>query len=303
MSLYLKYRPKTLDQVYGNEETISTLQGMLSEPSKCPHAFLLTGQTGCGKTTVGRIIADMLNCKGNDYREIDSADFRGIDSVREIRKQSQFKPLESPCRVWLLDEVHKMTNDAQNALLKILEDTPHHVYFILCTTDPQSLLATIKGRCSQFQLNPLTEKQMFRLLRKITKSENTELDQEVYDQIIMDSFCLPRNALQILDQVIQVDPERRLIVARKQAEQQSQSIELCRALISLAGWKKVRTILDGLKNEDAEKIRRHVLGYCQSVLLKDDNAVAGLIIEEFFQPFYSVGFPGLVYACYSIVKS
>ncbi|MFP4025829.1 MAG: ATP-binding protein [Thiohalospira sp.] len=303
MSLYLKYRPDTLDSIIGNESVVSSLKGMLKKKETCPHSFLLTGPTGCGKTTIGRIIAKELDCKGSDFREVDSADFRGIDTIREIRKQSQYKPLESPCKVWLIDECHKMTGDAQNALLKILEDTPKHVYFILCTTDPQKLIATIKGRCSQFQVNLLQNHLMFSLLRSVVKAEKETLPKLVYEQIIQDTFGHPRNALQVLDQVLRAEPERRLEVAKRSAEEQSQSIELCRALISGEGWKKVANILQGLKDQDAEGIRRHVLGYAQTVLLKSDNSNAAAIIQEFWEPFYNIGFPGLVFACYSVIKN
>ena len=303
MSLYLKYRPQTFDGVVGNAEAVASIQNMVKDPETCPHVFLLHGPTGCGKTTIGRIIANELNCEGNDLSELDTADFRGIDTIREIRKQSQFVPLESDVRVWILDECHKLTGDAQNALLKILEDTPKHVYFILCTTEPNKLIPTIRGRCSQFQLNTLNEKQMMRLLRTVVKAEGENLARVVYEQIIQDSLGHPRNALQILDQVLRVDPDNRLEVSKRVAEEQSLSIELCRALIKGAGWKEVSTILQGLKNQDAESIRRHVLGYSESVLLKSDNSRAAHIIEEFYEPLYNVGFPGLVYCCYSVVKS
>ena len=303
MSLYLKYRPKTLEEIQGNAEVVVSLEGMLSKISTCPHSFLIHGPTGTGKTTIGRIIATRLECKGSDFREVDSADFRGIDTVREIRKQSQYKALEGPCRVWLIDECHKMTNDAQNALLKILEDTPKHIYFVLCTTDPHKLLKTIQGRCSQFAVKPLNERQMFQLLRSVVKAEGQELPKVVYDQISQDSFGHPRNALQILDQVLRVEPEQRLTVAKQSAEEQSESIELCRSLINGDGWKKVSGILNGLKDQDPEGIRRHVMGYAQSVLLRGDNQQAGLVLEEMLEPFFNTGFPGLVYACYSITKN
>lgn len=303
MSLYLKYRPKTLDEIKGNNQTIHTLEGMLQDVEKAPHAYLLTGPTGCGKTTIGRIIARRLGCVGNDFREVDSADFRGIDTIREIRKNSMFKSLEGPVRVWLIDECHKLTNDAQNALLKILEDTPHHIYFILCTTEPQKLIPTIKGRCSQFQMTPLNERQMLGLLKRIARSEEVKLAGEIYDQIIQDSFGLPRNALQILEQVLSVGEEERLEVTRKAAEEQSESIQLCRALLKAGNWKTVRGILNGLKDQDPESIRRHVMGYAQSVLLNGEDDRAGLVLEEFLEPFYNTGFPGLVYACYVITKN
>lgn len=303
MSLYLKYRPQDLSDIIGNDQTVEMLEDMLDHPDRCPHAFLLHGPKGCGKTTLARIISKRLGVMGVDFKEMDTADFRGIEVVREMRKQANYKPLEGPRRVWLLDEVHKMTNDAQNALLKILEDTPKHVYFILCTTDPQKLLPTVRDRCSSFNVHPLSPKQAKTLLKRVVKAEGEMLKKSVYAQIIEDSQGHPRAALQILDQVLRVSPENRMKVAKKTAEEQSQSIELCRALISRAPWSKVSTILTQLKEQDPESIRRHVLGYAQAVLLKSDNEIAGLIMEEFLDNFYDTGYAGLVFACYSVTKN
>jgi len=302
MNLYVKYRPKSLDGIVGNKEVVSTLENMLSDPEDAPQSFLLHGPTGCGKTTIGRIIAKRLGCKGNDLIELDTADFRGIDTIREVRKQSMYKPVDGNTRMWIIDECHQLTKDAQNALLKMLEDTPKHTHFVLCTTEPQKLLPTIKGRCSQFQLKPLSDNEMFRLLRKVTHLEGERLEKEVYNQIITDSFGYPRNAIQILEQVLKANPESRIKIAKQVAEEQSQSIALCRALVSGKSWKVVRSILSGLKDQDPESIRRHVLGYSQSVLLNGDNEKVGRIMEEFIDPFYNSGFPGLVYACYAVTK-
>lgn len=304
MSLHLKYRPDSFESIIGNEELIASLMGLLQIPGTLPHSYLLTGPTGCGKTTIGRILAKEFGCIGSDYREIDSADFRGIDSIREIRKNSQFSPLEGACRVWMIDECHKLTGDAQSALLKILEDTPRHVYFILCTTDPQKLLPTLRGRCTQYQVNLLNDKQMFNLLRKVVRLEGGTLEKEIYDQIVVDAQGHPRNALQTLNQVLQTPVELRLQIARKSAEELSQSIELCRILMQTnVKWGQVNSILSGLKDQDPENIRRAVLGYCQAILLKTDNVRAGLIMEEFIEPFYNSGFPQLVFACYSVIKT
>lgn len=302
MALYHKHRPKDFKEIKGNDAVVNALETMFAK-NKVPHALLFVGNTGCGKTTLARIVSESLGAVGNDIREMDIADFRGIDTVREIRKQSQYKPLEGACRVWIMDEVHKMTNDAQNALLKILEDTPAHVYFILCTTDPQKLLPAIKGRCSTFQVNPLNDTEMFTLLRTVVKAEEETLVKAVYEQIIHDSLGHPRNALQVLEQVLQVEPEKRLDMAKRAAEQQSQSIELCRALMTNVGWLKIAAILSGLKEQDPEGVRRHVLGYVQSILLKQASDKAALIIEEFKEPFYNSGFTGLVFACYNVTQS
>jgi DNA polymerase-3 subunit gamma/tau len=302
MGLYQKYRPSTLDEVQGNNETIDSLKSMLSNLEKCPHVFLLHGQTGCGKTTVGRIIANEVGCKGIDYKEINTADFRGIDTAREIIRNAYLLPIESKMRVWLIDECGKLTNEAQNALLKILEDTPKHAYFIFCTTEPWSLLKTIRGRCMQLQMNPLSDQQMHQVLRRVVKGEGEKITKSVYDQIIQDSFGLPRNAIQILESVLKVPAERRLEIAHQTAEVKSESIELCRALMKPTPWKKVSNILSGLKDEDAERIRRHILGYCQSVLLNGTNDRAAGIIEKFWDPLYNIGFSGLVLVCYLIIN-
>lgn len=300
MSLYHRYRPTTFDEVTGNEDLIASLKGTLLQEDP-PHAILFSGPTGCGKTTLSRIVASELGCKGSDFQELDSASYRGIDDIREIRKQSMYMPVEGKCRVWLLDECHKLSNDAMNALLKALEDTPPHVFYILATTDPQKLLPTIRGRCAKFNVSLLNENQLYRLLRKVCRSEEVSIEKEILEQIAQDSEGHPRNALQILEQVMSVDPEKRLAVAKKTAEKQSQTIELCRALIGGAPWKKVAGILSGLKDEDPESIRRAILGYCNSILLKGEDAQAGKVMEQMLEPLYNTGWPGLTFACYAIV--
>lgn len=303
MNLHLKYRPKTLADVRGNAETVVTLTGLLQCIDDAPHSFLIYGPTGCGKTTLARIIASELGCDAQDLREVDVADYRGIDNVREIIRQTQFMPLAGKVRVWILDEAHRLTGDAANALLKILEDTPKHVYFILCTTDPNKILKTVRGRCSQLQVGLLTEREMMHLLRHVVRKEGQEVQREVYDQIITTSEGHPRNALQILGQVLSVTPDQQLEVARKALEEERESIELCRALMKGASWGVVRKILTGLKTHDPEAIRRHVLGYAQSVLLDKEDKLAGRIMEEFMEPTYDAGFPLIVYASFAVINS
>jgi DNA polymerase-3 subunit gamma/tau len=303
MSLYQKHRPLTLDDIIGNDEIVNSLSGLIQKPDR-PHVYLLHGPYGCGKTTIGRIIAAEVGALGHDFQEVNAADFRGIDTIRGIIQQACFKPMgqhKGACRAWLLDEVHAITGDAAKALLKILEDVPKHVYFILCTTDPQKLLPTIKSRCVQFQVNILNENQMSKLLNKVVTLEGESLVKEVYAQIVQDSQGHPRDALQILEQVLAVEPDERLAMAKRAAVTQSQSIELCRALIKNASWKEVSGILQGLTDQDPEGIRRLILGYCQSVLLKGDNQQAGRIMECFIEPTYNMGFPGVVLGCYSVI--
>jgi DNA polymerase III subunit gamma/tau len=303
MSLYHKHRPNKLEDIFGNETTITNIQSDFSKDAENrPHAILITGSVGCGKTTVSRCIKNVLGCSDSDFHEVNSSDFRGIDTIREIRHQSRFKSLKGLLKVWLIDECHNLTNDAQNAFLKLLEDTPLHCYFILATTDPQKLLATIRSRCTAYHMLPLEDEDMSRLLRRIVKSEEADVPKKVIEHIVQDSQGSPRNALQILDQVISLDPAKMLKVARHVAEEQSQTIELCRALFKRRPWSEVSKILQGLKGQDAEKLRLAVYGYAAAVLIKNDNKWAAAIMTEMSQPFFNTGFNGFVYACYCIIK-
>jgi len=298
MSLYIDYRPEDWDEIVGNKETVEAIQNMLKKKSR-PHSYLLTGGTGCGKTTVARILAKKLGCVGSDFREMAP---RKIDEIREIISNSKYKPMEGDCRVWYLDEIHLAGKDAQDTLLKILEDTPDHIYFILSTTDPQKLAAPVKGRCLTFDMHILSDKEMLKLLAKIVRAEGDKLDRIVYEQIIDDAQGHPRNAIQVLEKVLNTDEDNRLEIAKSMAEQVNESIELCRALIKQENWKKVSGILTGLKAQEPESIRRVVLGYCTTILLKGSNDTAAMIIEYFEEPLYNVGFPGLVKNCYCIIK-
>ena len=303
VSLYLKYRPTDLDNFMGNKPTVQALEAVLNKGEDIPRAMLFTGQSGCGKTTLARIVAKRLGCADSEFVEVDSASYRGIDSIREIRKVMALRPLAGKCKVWLLDEVHAATKDAQTALLKALEDTPKHVYFMLATTDPNKLLDTIIGRCMQFSVSPLPDRGMTKLLLKVLADEKKDVPEEVLNSIVKESLGRPRFALVLLDKVIDLPKERMLKAIDRIAEEEDKTIALCRALLRKDSWKLVREMVKDVEEDKVESTRRAVLGYCSSVLLGGDDPQCYLVMDSFRKPFYDNGKPGLIMACYEVLEA
>ena len=300
MSLALDYRPECFDDMVGNETTIAAVSALLDRCRQdIPHTWLFTGPSGCGKTTMARILASELGCKGADFYEVDAAGENGIATVRAIREQMAYQPMEGSCRVWLLDECHMITGAGQEALLKALEDTPKHVYFMLATTEPNKLKTTLKNRCVQFEMAALGERQMQKFLDEIVKCEEKDVPSDVIKTIAANSMGSSRAALQLLDTVIDLPQKKMKAAAEKEAMKQNAVIDLCRALLAAKPWKQIADIIKGLDGEDPESIRRAVLGYCASVMLNSKDApVVFLIMDAFREPFYNTGKPGLVIAAY-----
>jgi DNA polymerase-3 subunit gamma/tau len=202
----------------------------------------------------------------------------------------------------LRDECHKLSNDAQNALLKALEDTPKHVYLILATTNPEKLLKTIKTRCSTYATEEIGPRAMAKLLEGVAEEEGADIPEDVIKQIANDSLGSARAGLVILDQIIDMDKADMLEAAARKAEEESEVIELCRALLAGASWSKISGILKGIQTQEEERVRRAVLGYCNAALLGKDNPRAADIIDGFADNFFDSGKAGLTLACYEVVS-
>lgn len=305
MSLYKKYRPDKLDKVYGNKEVVNSLKKLV-EQKAVPQVILFSGPTGCGKTTIARILAAELNAVEN-MTEMDSAQFTGVDVIRDIRTKSRYLPIGGGFKVFIMDEIHQISSAAQEAFLKELEDTPKHVYYFLCTTNPEKLKPTLVGRCIQYQMQTLDKSDMLELLSFVVKKESEKLDDEVYKTIIKTAKGHPRNALNVLQQVLSVSEKKRLKIAENYQQEETASITLCRSLLNQEGFATAQEILKGLKDQNAETIRRHVIGYCQSVLLgkdyKGSHQKAATMLEEFSTPTYDMGFAQIVLSCYAYYHS
>lgn len=268
MELYRKYRPNSFDEIVGNETTIKSLKKELENGS---HVFLFTGPAGCGKTTLARIVAQEVGAGELSIREVNSADNRGVDTAREVMEQMRFMPSDGSSMVWILDEVHMITNVGQNAFLKALEDTPEHVYFFLCTTNPEKLIAPLKTRCSIINVKPLSNEEMTYLLKRTARSEKVKLSSEIYEKICEQAQGGSRKGLKLLAKVMYLeDDEERLEVLKQgdDSELAPETKELCRALLDKnCNWGKLSGILKSMDTSEPEKIRMAVMGYMNAVLL------------------------------------
>ena len=219
-----KFRPGRFDEVTGQEPIVRTLRNAI-EGNRLAHAYLFSGVRGVGKTTLARILAKCLNCRASeapvadpcgkcescleisesgslDVHEIDGASNRGIDDVRELRETSRYQPSRDRYRVFIIDEVHMLTREAFNALLKTLEEPPAHVVFIFATTEYQKVPDTITSRCQHFEFRRIPRPVLAQTLSSVAKCEKVKLGDRAADLLARSAGGSMRDALGFLDQAI-----------------------------------------------------------------------------------------------------
>ncbi|MCB9818614.1 DNA polymerase III subunit gamma/tau [Candidatus Nomurabacteria bacterium] len=209
LALYRKYRPSDFSEVRDQEHIVTVLEGAIKK-NAIPHALLFCGSRGTGKTTLARIFARAIGVSDNDLYEIDAASNRGIDDIRELKEAVHTLPYQSERKVYIIDEVHMLTKEAFNALLKTLEEPPAHVVFILATTEEDKLLDTIKSRCQVFRFRSPSRTVLKETVTDVAKKEKCKLDPEAADLIAIAADGSFRDALGILQKVMMASSDETL---------------------------------------------------------------------------------------------
>lgn len=224
LALYRRYRPQDFDSVVGQEYVTRILKNQILS-GRVGHAYLFSGIRGTGKTSIAKIFARAINCEHNedgnpcnacdtclniekpgvmDIIEIDGASNRGVDEIREIREKVKYPPTMGKYKVYIIDEVHMLTKEAFNALLKTLEEPPEHIVFILATTEPNKLPMTILSRCQRFDIKPISQERIAGQIAHILEDIGVSMDREAIDFIAYRGDSSMRDALSLLDQVIDI---------------------------------------------------------------------------------------------------
>ena len=217
-----KWRPKSFSEVSGQDHVVKAIQNSLKQ-NKVHHALLFTGTRGVGKTTIARLFAKSLNCdtgitpepcgkckscvsidEGNfmDLIEVDAASQRGIDDTRELLENAQYTPTVGRYKVYLIDEVHQLTKEAFNALLKTLEEPPEHMKFLLATTESEKIPITVLSRCLKFNLKKISEEQIAERMKEILDAEKIKYEEGALSIISKSADGSMRDALSLLDQAL-----------------------------------------------------------------------------------------------------
>jgi DNA polymerase III gamma/tau subunit len=290
MDLNKKLRPTKLDDVLGQEKTIKSIKNMLKKGA-FPHASIFYGHTGTGKTTTARIVKDELGCIGHDFHEINAAETRGIDDVREWKRSMAYYA-KGKCKVYLIDEAHMLTREASNALLKMTEEPGDSVYFMFCTTQFDKMIPTLVGRSQHFQFRPLDAKQLTALIQR---SGGKGLSKSVQDSIVQGANGSARNALFLLEKCLSLDGEEEQLAGIDGGDAPQEMRKLFQAMLRGARFNECLALLKDIK-EEPETIRKVSLFYFSACMGSPKIAPKCAHFLECFQYFYTemYGRPGLI---------
>ena len=260
-ALYLKWRPIDFDDVIGQDHITHTLRNSI-KTGRIRHAYLFSGPRGTGKTTTARLLAKAINCNHDDLArrpcnecqscfninagrfldliEIDAASYTGVDNVRDLRDKIAFAPGEGRYKVYIIDEVHRFSGSAFDALLKTLEEPPDHALFVLATTEIDKVPATIKSRCLQFEFRRVPQQQVAERLQIIAEEEGLTVEPSALDLIAREGTGSVRDSISLLDQIVS-DPDETI------------TLDLARQILGAAHSDSVKNLTDAIISQDISR--------------------------------------------------
>lgn len=306
--LYKKYRPQRLEDVVGQAVAVRTLKSF----KDVPHAILFHGPSGCGKTTLARIMATRLGCVPDnafDYSEINCGIVEsGLEMAREIDRGTSGGALVGKARIWVLDEVQSLSRArfAQEALLKVLEEVPRHVYFMLCTTDPKKVLTAIRNRCTEIAVKPIPSKELRAVLADVAGREKAKVTDELLDKIVDFAAGSARRALVELEKALGIDDPDERLAAIGAAGAERAAFDLVRVLMPWKGkpqWSEVAQVLKDIEDQEPEGLRLLLLASARSMLLKNGSPLAYLVIDCLREALFDNGGKAVLAArCWEICR-
>jgi DNA polymerase III subunit gamma/tau len=271
LALYRKYRPSSFSDVLGQEHIISVLEGSIAQ-NNIAHAYIFAGSRGTGKTSTARIFAKEIGTSRNDMYEIDGASNRGIESIRELRDAVHVSPLDSPYKVYIIDEAHMLTPEAFNALLKTLEEPPSHVIFILATTEVNKIPGTVVSRCQTFTFKKPSQKILKEVVLRIAKAEGYKLESSSADLIALLGEGSFRDTQGILQKVISFSADKKISVSEVEQITGAPETELVNEVVTAIDDGLIEKGLGAIRkadetNADMKIFLKLLLHKCRAVLL------------------------------------
>lgn len=284
--LHVKHRPKDFGDVIGQDEVVKSLKKVLSDKVR-PHTFLFVGDSGCGKTTLARIVTSKLQIDPSNIIEVDAATNNGIDVMRDLIGPLRYQGFgDTPNKAIILDEAHALSKQAWTSLLKTVEEPPAHVYFFFCTTDSGKVPDNIATRCLRYTLRACKYDDLMDLLEDVCKQEDYDTPEKILSLVARSCNGSPRLALVQLAMVHDCEDEDEAARLLETPVDNKEVIDLCRMLIKdELTWSKLTSTLKGLGEMPAESIRIVIVNYLNSCAMgakSDKDALRILDMMECF---------------------
>lgn len=292
-ALIEKYRPQSFDDVIGQAAVVKSLRGICQR--KDAQVFLLTGPSGVGKTTLANIAAMEMDCE--TIVPVDAADHTGVEDMRQLKESLQYTGFGR--KAFIIDECHRLSGNAFDSLLKVLEEPNPSVYWFFCTTNPTKIPKTIRTRCAAFELSLVKDTELWELYDEVCRQEGFSLSEDIGDILIQEAMGSPRQLLSNIAVARSARDQKEAASLLKASIESDATRELCQYLIKGGSWRTGMSIVEKLKDQNPESVRIVVCNYigaCLKNAKSDKDAIFFLEkLEAFSAPYvYSEGISSLL---------